>query len=129
MKKQIILFIALIFSTQMLLAQTTASQQMEEFIKQKADGFNTSYDKKDVKTFNALLSEYLLIYDKLVGDEKKQYAYLLGNIYYNLTCIYSLSNDKTSALNFLKKAIDLGYNDYRHVQSDTDLDKKRKRIR
>ena len=122
MKKQIILFIALIFSTQLLLAQTTASQQMEEFIKQKADGFNTSYEKKDVKTFNALLSEYLLIYDKLVGDEKKQYAYLLGNIYYNLTCIYSLSNDKTSALNFLKKAIDLGYNDYRHVQNDTDLD-------
>ena len=78
---------------------------MEEFIKQKADGFNTSYEKKDVKTFNALLSEYLVIYDKLAGDEKKQYSYLLGNIYYNLTCIYSLSNDKSSALNFLKKSI------------------------
>ena len=122
MKNQIILFIALIFSTQLLLAQTTASQQMEEFIKQKADGFNTSYEKKDVKTYHALLSEYLLLYEKLSADEKKQSSYELSNIYYNLTCIYSLSSDKKSALANLKKAIDAGYNDYGHVQLDTDLD-------
>jgi hypothetical protein len=95
---------------------------MEEFINQKGDGFNKSYDSRDTKSFNSLLNEYLVIYEKLPADDKKQYTYLLGNIYYNLTCIYSLLNNKASALTYLKKAIDAGYNDYGHVQNDTDLE-------
>jgi hypothetical protein len=122
MKKQVILFIAVFFSTQFLRAQATPTQQMEEFINQKGDGFNESYDSRDTKSFNSLLNEYLEIYENLPADDKKQYTYVLGNIYYNLTCIYSLSSDKKSALANLKKAIDAGYNDYRHVQLDTDLD-------
>jgi hypothetical protein len=122
MKKQVILFIAVFFSTQLLRAQASPTQQMEEFINQKGDGFNKSYDSRDTKSFNSLLNEYLVIYEKLPADDKKQYTYLLGNIYYNLTCIYSLLNNKASALTYLKKAIDAGYNDYGHVQLDTDLD-------
>jgi hypothetical protein len=122
MKKQVILFIAVFFSTQLLWAQATPTQQMEEFINEKGDGFNKSYDSRDTKSFNSLLNEYLVIYEKLPADDKKQYTYLLGNIYYNLTCIYSLLNNKASALTYLKKAIDAGYNDYGHVQNDTDLD-------
>jgi len=121
-KIPIILLIALLFSSIKLLAQTTPSREMDEYLEKKADGFNTSYENKDVKTYNALLSEYLAIYEKLSAHEKKQQAYLLGNIYYNLTCIYSLLNNKTSALTYLKKAIDVGYNDYGHVQNDSDLD-------
>ena len=126
MKKQIILFIAVFFSSQLLIAQTTPTQQMEEFINQKGDGFNKSYESRDTKSFNSLLNEYLVIYEKLPADDKKQYTYLLGNIYYNLTCIYSLLNNKSSALTFFRKAIDAGYNDYGHVQTDTDLDNIRK---
>jgi hypothetical protein len=122
MKKQIILLFALFISMQQLFAQTPASQKMGEFMEQKGDGFNTAYDKKDVKTYNALLSDYLLIYEKLSADEKKQSSYDLSNIYYNLTCIYSLLDNKTSAILHLKKAIDAGYNNYGHVQLDTDLD-------
>ncbi|MFM8492077.1 MAG: TPR end-of-group domain-containing protein [Candidatus Methylopumilus sp.] len=47
---------------------------------------------------------------------------MLGNIYYNLTCIYSLLDNKASALTYLRKAIDAGYNDYGNVQNDTDLE-------
>lgn len=126
MKKQIILFIAVFFSSQLLIAQTTPTQQMEEFINQKGDGFNKSYESRDTKSFNSLLNEYLVIYEKLPADDKKQYTYLLGNIYYNLTCIYSLLNNKSSALTYFSKAIDAGYNDYGHVQTDTDLDNIRK---
>lgn len=122
MKIQLTFLIALVFSSQLLFAQTTPSQQMEAFMKQKADGFNISYENRNVQTFNTLLAEYLIIYEKLPSDEKKQHTYLLANIYYNLTCIYSLINNKTSALTYLKKAIDAGYNDYRHVQNDSDLD-------
>ncbi len=122
MKKKIILLFALFISAHQLVAQTTPSQKMDEFIKQKADGFNKSYDNRDTKSFNALLSEYLVIYEKLPADEKKQHAYELNNIYYNLSCIYSLLNNKTLSITNFKKAIDAGYNDYGHVQLDTDLD-------
>jgi hypothetical protein len=122
MKKQVILLFALFIGAHLLIAQTTPTQKMDEFIKQKADGFNTSYENRDAKTFNSLLTEYLLIYEKLSADEKKQHSYELNNIYYNLSCIYSLLNNKNLSITNLKKAIDAGYNDYGHVQNDTDLD-------
>ena len=126
MKKQVILFIVLFFSSQLLRAQASPTQQMQEFINQKGDGFNKSYESRDTKSFNSLLNEYLVIYEKLPADDKKQYTYLLGNIYYNLTCIYSLLNNKSSALTYFRKAIDAGYNDYGHVQNDTNLENIRK---
>ena len=121
MKNLLALFIAL-FIGNCLFAQTTPSEKMEDFVANKADGFNTAYDQRDLKTFNTLLSEYLTNYENLSGEEKGPYTYILSNIYYNLTCIYALSNDKKMATMTLSKAIDAGYNDYRHVQSDTDLD-------
>ncbi len=122
MKSRFLLVLALLLSIHQLIAQTTASQKMDEFLEKKADAFNTSYENKDVKTFSALLSEYLSIYEKLSEDEKKQNSYILNNIYYTLSCTYSLLNNKPLALTYLKKAIDAGYNDYGHVQNDTDLD-------
>ena len=122
MKKQIIILCALFMSMQQFIAQTTPLQKMDDFLQQKGDDFEAAYEKKDVKAYNALLSDYLLIYEKLSVDEKKQQSYLMSNIYYNLSCIYSISKDKKSALANLKKAIDAGYNDYGHVQLDTDLD-------
>ena len=121
MKNPLALFIAL-FIGNCLFAQTTPSEKMEDFVANKADGFNTAYDQRDLKTFNTLLSEYLTNYENLSGEEKGPYTYILSNIYYNLTCIYALSNDMKMAIMTLSKAIDAGYNDYRHVQSDTDLD-------
>jgi hypothetical protein len=121
MKNPLALFIAL-FIGNCLFAQTTPSEKMEDFVANKADGFNTAYDQRDLKSFNTLLSEYLTNYENLSGEEKGPYTYILSNIYYNLTCIYALSNDKKMAIMTLSKAIDAGYNNYRHVQSDTDLD-------
>jgi hypothetical protein len=126
MKKKVILLFALFLSMQQLIAQTSASQKMDEFLEKKADGFNIAYENRDVKSFDGLLSEYLSIYEKLSADEKKQHAYELNNIYYNLSCIYSLLNNKTLSITNFKKAIDAGYNDYGHVQLDTDLDNIRK---
>ena len=98
MKKQIILLCALFMSLQQFIAQTTPLQKMDDFLQQKGDDFEAAYEKKDVKAYNALLSDYLLIYEKLSVDEKKQQSYLMSNIYYNLSCIYSISKDKKSAL-------------------------------
>jgi len=126
MKLKVTLLLLLLMSIQLLIAQTTPSQSMDDFIEQKGNGFEVAYEKKDVEGYNALLSEYLMIYENLSADDKKQYSHWLSNIYYNLSCIYSISNDKKSAITSLKKAIDAGYNDYGRVQLDSDLDNIRK---
>ncbi len=43
-------------------------------------------------------------------------------VHYNLACSYSLLGSANKALESLGKAIDLGYNDIRHLESDSDLD-------
>ncbi|MFN5225668.1 MAG: transglutaminase-like domain-containing protein [Bacteroidota bacterium] len=126
MKIKVTLLLVLLVSMQQLIAQTTPSRKIDEFLKQKADGFDIAYDKKDVKTYNSLLSEYLVLHENLPANEKKERSYELSNIYYNLSCIYSLLDNKISAINSLKKAIDAGYNNYGHIQLDTDLDNIRK---
>jgi len=41
---------------------------------------------------------------------------------YNLACSYSLMKHPHEALDELERAIELGYNDYIHLRSDSDLD-------
>ncbi len=41
---------------------------------------------------------------------------------YNLACSYSLLGSVNKALESLGKAINLGYNDIRHLENDSDLD-------
>ena len=41
-------------------------------------------------------------------------------IYYNLGCVYSLINNPMYAIHYLKKAIELGYNDYEWIKKDED---------
>lgn len=43
-------------------------------------------------------------------------------IFYNLACSYALLNQTRAALNALSKAIELGYDDFRHLRSDGDLE-------
>ena len=42
-------------------------------------------------------------------------------IFYNLACSYSLLNDQYAALNAIRRAIDLGYDDFEHLANDQDL--------
>lgn len=46
-------------------------------------------------------------------------------IHYNLACSFSLLRILDKSLQSLGKAIDLGYNDLRHMESDSDLDEVR----
>ena len=49
--------------------------------------------------------------------------------YYNLSCNYALMGKKKLALDFLEKAVDLGYYDYDHLKNDPDLDTIRRSLR
>ena len=43
-------------------------------------------------------------------------------VHYNLACSYSLLESVNKALASLGKAIDLGYDDIKHLENDSDLD-------
>lgn len=42
--------------------------------------------------------------------------------YYDAACLYSLMNDSTTSLNYLKTALQKGYRQFRHMAMDSDLD-------
>ncbi|MBL7197009.1 MAG: hypothetical protein ISS47_02805 [Candidatus Omnitrophica bacterium] len=42
-------------------------------------------------------------------------------VYYNLACSYSLIGDIDNSLKSIKKAIELGYNDFNYMNKDPDL--------
>lgn len=45
-----------------------------------------------------------------------------SSLLYNLACIYSLLNNKEEALNALEQAVKAGWNNFTHMQNDTDLE-------
>jgi tetratricopeptide (TPR) repeat protein len=45
-----------------------------------------------------------------------------ADVHYNLACCYSLLGNANKALESLGKAIDLGYNDIKYMENDSDLD-------
>lgn len=44
-----------------------------------------------------------------------------STVFYNLACSYALTGKKSQALETLKKAISLGYDDWQHLRKDHDL--------
>jgi tetratricopeptide (TPR) repeat protein len=44
-----------------------------------------------------------------------------ATVFYNLACSYSLMNEVASADSAIKRSIDLGYEDFEHMQKDPDL--------
>jgi tetratricopeptide (TPR) repeat protein len=50
-----------------------------------------------------------------LGYEKPHYAY------YNIACLYSLTNDSASSFDYLERAVEAGFKDFSHIGSDPDL--------
>jgi len=46
--------------------------------------------------------------------------------YYGVACLHALSGDKEKAINYLKKALEKGFSDQKHIDSDPDLKSLRK---
>jgi tetratricopeptide (TPR) repeat protein len=44
-----------------------------------------------------------------------------STVFYNLACSYSLMNEVSSADRAIKRSIELGYEDFEHMQKDPDL--------
>ncbi len=72
---------------------------------------------------------YCLLVLKRYDEAVRSYEYVAktsekqrGLALYNITCAYSVTNDKQKALKYLEKAIAAGWNNLDHMESDPDMD-------
>ncbi|QKJ30006.1 transglutaminase domain-containing protein [Mucilaginibacter mali] len=106
---------------------TTYAQQQQptdEFgifnAKVEAERYAAS-QKQDYTTADKVLLSWIDKYDNSPDAVKLKYKGYRGNIYYNLACYESLLGHKENALTAFEKCQALGYNDYAHTITDTDL--------
>jgi hypothetical protein len=132
--KYIFLSIATLLFTATAFGQTD-SKAINDFFasyQKNENQYREFYDNKDYKQTEKLLQEMLNLSQNLKLDsaEAKEYQQTIeminANTYYNLACSYSLLNKKKEAIFAYEKSIQCGYDDYRHVLSDSDLDNIRK---
>lgn len=94
--------------------------------------YREHYDKREYKQTEIFLQEMLKLAEnlKLTPDETAKFQPIAqrikAEVYYNLACTYSLLNQKKQAIAAFGKALDLGYSEYRHAKTDSDLDNIRK---
>ena len=62
-------------------------------------------------------------YEKAIATFQQLIAITPDNpaLYYNIACVYGQQNRKDDAVAWLEKAINHGYDNWTHLQSDTDL--------
>jgi len=102
------------------------NKEFEAFAQEQSQLMHKAYEKKDTKAYDELLTTFVGRYEKLTLQDKKFYSGYLTNAYYNLSCTYSLLNQKKEAITYLDKSIKAGYLNYSHILEDTDLENIRK---
>ncbi|MCE1200457.1 MAG: transglutaminase-like domain-containing protein [Marinilabiliales bacterium] len=109
----------------MLFCACHSKKEAASFESQAADlngRFVALYQKRDTLAYEQQLGQFLELYARQPEKSQKNYVGYLANVYYNLSCTYSLVGNKQKAIASLGKAIQYGYFDYAHIQSDKDLD-------
>ena len=113
----------------------TDSQALNEFIAAYQDlevKFEENYKGKNYKQAVVSLNEILALVGnlKLSEEETEEYQPFINmvkaEVYYNLTCTYSLQNQKKQAITAFEKAVEEGYTGYQGAKKDSDLDNIRK---
>jgi len=104
-----------------LFAQTNNTNPFIAYANQQSGLMNKAYLKRDVNGDKKLIADFVVEYNKLSANDKQMYKPYLANAYYNLSCIYSILNNKPKALDYLDSSINRGFNDYSHLQVDNDM--------
>lgn len=80
------------------------------------------------QSFESLISQGKNLYDSKKYLEsaqafEKAFAVKNGSAsdYYNAACSYALAGENENAINYLTKAVDLGWTNVSHLKSDSDL--------
>ena len=112
----------LLLSPVYLFAQTDAEKQFTDFANKQMELQHQAYVTRDVNGDKKLITDFVTSYNKLGADDKQMYKQYLSNTYYNLSCIYSVLNEKKNALDYLDSSYNKGFYDYAHLQVDNDMD-------
>jgi hypothetical protein len=120
--KKLLFASTFLLTTAFAIGQANSDTDFATFAKQQNILFVAAYKKQDVEQYNTLMKEFLKRYENLSKEQQKQFAPYYVNVYYNLSCTYSLLNNKQIALSNLDKAIKAGYADYAHILKDSDFD-------
>ena len=91
-------------------------QLYENVLKDSPDFVEAMMALADLYTKKGLIREGLQLDEKLSRLRPDN-----PMIFYNLACSYSLLNNQPAALNAVKKAIELGYDDFDYLYQDADL--------
>lgn len=93
-----------------------AQSELERDFQAKWEEWHRLYADGQIKDAVAILEELRTT----EGIQDMGQAWM--GVVYNLACGYSLLGDREKALAFLGDAINAGYNDYEHLQKDSDFD-------
>lgn len=110
-------------------AQVLTAKELPAFMQRQDSLFHKAYEQRDTARYRRLLDSFITVYRQLPPADQKTWAGSNINGYYNLSCTYSLLNNKSLALDYLDKSIKAGYYNYTHIQADKDLDNIRKEKR
>ncbi len=123
MKKAVYILACLLLSFSTYAQSDKSNKDFENYSEQQMTIVGKAFQNKNYTQVLTALQDWEKRYTALPADVQKEYAYGAGNaIYYNLACAYSLNKQANKAIESLKKAIELGYDNRAHIDEDSDLD-------
>lgn len=130
MKKKTFLLVLLltVFTLSQAQERPAAIVRLQAEWQELNNAYLSAYDRKDYAASIESLLAQLRLFDHLglseaeQADNRKLIDFYKNNIYYNLACSYALRNMRKPAVEAFRKAVELGYREYRHTLADTDFD-------
>ena len=82
-----------VFAFSIIHAQMDVQTEFETFAKKQNELFMKAYESRDVNTYQIVLGDFFVQFNKLGSADKKNSPYQ-QNAFYNLCCTYSLFTNK-----------------------------------
>jgi len=118
--KTVIAMLCIIFTLEAT-AQTPV-EKFSKFIESKEKVRRELWDKKEYIPAIGIMKESYAEYLRLDSLTRQSFAGVANNLFYNMSCAYSLSNQRDSAVAYLRAAVEQGYTNYGGTLRDTDFD-------
>lgn len=121
MIKSVLLCTLLLLCTMTMFAQTSEAKTFEAKNEVLNKKMSEAVKQGDYRKAEQCCLGMLNDLEALPVEIYRKYSWIESNIYYNLACYQSLQNKKKEAVKNFETAYKAGYNDYRHILVDTDL--------
>lgn len=122
MKKAFITLLLFITNITICIAQNNTEKEIIQKSQEFNDSLSIYLNNKDYSGAEHLLYDYIDWFYSNSPEIQQKYSFIVPQLYYNIACYQSLQNKQASAVQSLEKAYQSGWNNYRHLITDTDLD-------